>query len=301
MRLLKREPNDDFTLNDFSSDSDPRYAILSHTWGPNHEEVSYRDLTEGTGAYKTKLGYRKLQFCAGQAAKDGINLCWIDTCCIDKSSSAELAEAINSMFNWYRNSAKCYVYLPDVSIGGGTQDALSDQTWKTAFQQSRWFTRGWTLQELIAPTVVEFYCAEGQRLGDRESMVHLLHNITGINVEALLQRPLHSFSIEERMSWRRQRKTKREEDAAYSLLGIFDVQMSLIYGEGQKKALARLQREIKIQTVDEPTGPPSLGKSDMSENKTSRPQHIQSPRSLFRQTPTSSTGLKSSNGCTKSV
>jgi hypothetical protein len=279
MRLLKRESNGDFSLNDFTSESAPRYAILSHTWGPDHEEVSYKDLTEGTS--KAKLGYRKLQFCADQASRDGIYFSWVDTCCIDKSSSAELAEAINSMFNWYHNSTKCYVYLPDVSTGGGNRDVLSDQTWTVGFQQSRWFTRGWTLQELIAPTTVEFFSVEGQRLGGKDSMVHLLHNITGINIEALLQSPLRNFSIEERMSWRGQRKTKREEDAAYSLLGIFDVQMPLIYGEGQKKALARLQREIKIQAVDEPTAPQSHRESDINNHATSWQQHRHAPISTI--------------------
>jgi hypothetical protein len=126
-----------------------RYAILSHTWGADHDEVTYKDLVDGLQIIK-KLGYEKIDFCINQALKDNLHYVWIDTCTIDKSSSAELSEAINSMFAWYRNSAKCYVYLSDVS---------SQQTGAVPFQQSRWFTRGWTLQELIAPASVEFFSA----------------------------------------------------------------------------------------------------------------------------------------------
>lgn len=246
MRLLKHEHDGNFSLTEFFGENTPRYAILSHTWGADHEEITYKDMMEDT--YSNKLGFRKIQFCAKQASKDDLSFFWVDTCCIDKSSSAELSEAINSMFAWYRDSAKCYVYLPDVSAGS------SHQTWSIAFQQSRWFTRGWTLQELIAPASVEFFSVEGQRLGDKGSMVQELHKITGIRVDALLRSPpMHDFSVEERMSWLGKRNTKREEDLAYSLLGIFDVYMPLIYGEGRKKAFARLKREISAQTIDDRT------------------------------------------------
>jgi hypothetical protein len=138
-------------------------------------------MMEGTG--KGKAGYRKIRFCGKQASDDGIRFSWVDTCCIDKSSSAELSEAINSMFRWYCNAAKCYVYLSDVSTNGYTKnDPSSQRTWKLAFQQSRWFTRGWTLQELIAPTSVEFFSVESQRLGDRNSLVQEIHEITGITI-----------------------------------------------------------------------------------------------------------------------
>jgi hypothetical protein len=192
---------------------------------------------------RTKAGYKKIQFCTTQAVRDGLEFSWVDTCCIDKSSSAELQEAINSMFRWYHDTAKCYVYLPDVSIGGSVENDPSSQgAWKSAFQLSRWFTRGWTLQELLAPTSLDFFSVEGERLGGRDSMVQEIHEITGISVRALQGSPLSEFSIEERMSWAGERETKREEDAAYSLFGIFDVHMPLIYGEGRRKAMNRLLR-----------------------------------------------------------
>jgi hypothetical protein len=236
MRLLRLEDGGEFSLVEFVGKNIPRYAVLSHTWKADHEEVTFKDLMDRTG--NTKAGYRKIQFCTTQAACDGLQFSWVDTCCIDKSSSAELSEAINSMFRWYHDAAKCYVYLPDVSIGGSIENDLSSQwAWKSAFQLSRWFTRGWTLQELIAPTSLEFFSVEGERLGDKDSMVQEIHEITGISVQALQGSPLSEFSINERMSWAARRETKREEDAAYSLLGVFDVHMPLIYGEGRKKGI----------------------------------------------------------------
>jgi hypothetical protein len=243
MRLLQRNNSGKYSLTEFVGKAIPRYAILSHTWGADHEEVTLADLEKDTGT--SKAGYRKLEFCANQAAEHGLRFFWVDTCCIDKSSSAELTEAINSMFAWYRDAARCYVYLPNVPIASLTSDPPAQQDWYPAFQQSRWFKRGWTLQELVAPKSVEFFSAEGQRLGDKYSLLQELRSITGISIEALQGSPLDGFSVDERMSWVGQRKTKREEDMAYSLLGIFDVHMPLIYGEGRKKAFARLQKEIK--------------------------------------------------------
>ena len=198
----------------------------------------------GTG--ETKTGYRKIRFCGKQAANDGLQFFWADTCCIDKSSSAELSEAINSMFRWYHNVTKCYVFLSDVSVRcAARSDLATQETSEPAFQQSRWFTRGWTLQELLAPTSVDFFSAEGERLGAKDSFVQEIHNITGISIQALQGHPLTNFSVDERMSWAEKRETKREEDAVYSLLGIFDIYMPLIYGEGRKRALRRLQKEIR--------------------------------------------------------
>ncbi|RAR02380.1 HET-domain-containing protein [Stemphylium lycopersici] len=245
MRLLQRKDGDKYSLTEFVGDPIPLYAILSHTWGPDQEEVTLADLEKD--ADTTKAGYRKLQFCADQAAKDGLHYFWVDTCCIDKSSSAELTEAINSMFAWYRDAARCYVYLSDV----WTSSTPVQQHWNRSFQQSKWFTRGWTLQELVTPVSVEFFSAEGERLGNKRSLVQELHGVTGISVEALQGSPLDQLSIDERMSWAGQRKTKREEDAAYSLLGIFDVHMPLIYGEGRRKAFARLQKEIDTASSEE--------------------------------------------------
>ncbi|KAH7396964.1 heterokaryon incompatibility protein-domain-containing protein [Phaeosphaeria sp. MPI-PUGE-AT-0046c] len=243
MRLLQRNDGK-YVLEEFIGEAIPRYAILSHTWGADHDEVTLADLEKDTGS--PKAGYKKLQFCADQAAKHGIRYFWVDTCCIDKANNTELTEAINSMFAWYRDAARCYVYLSDVSVDNSTSDPPVQQEWYPAFQQSRWFTRGWTLQELVAPVSVEFFSVEGQRLGNKYSLLKELHDITGISMEALQGTPLDEFSVDERMSWIGQRKTKREEDMAYSLLGLFDVFLPLIYGEGRKKAFARLQREINV-------------------------------------------------------
>jgi hypothetical protein len=240
MRLLEYNSASEFSLTkDFVSDDEiPPYAILSHTWKEG-QEVTLKDLTDGTGQEKT--GYEKIRFCGEQARRDGLQYFWVDTCCIDKSSSTELTEAINSMFRWYREAAKCYVYLSDVSIR--EYDENDQWAWESTFQKSRWFTRGWTLQELIAPASVEFFSLEGKRLGDKRSLERQVHEITGIAVQALQGHPLSNFNVTERMSWAAKRKTTRKEDEAYSLLGIFDIHMPLIYGEGNK-AFIRLREEI---------------------------------------------------------
>ncbi|KIM95395.1 hypothetical protein OIDMADRAFT_134334, partial [Oidiodendron maius Zn] len=121
-----------------------------------------------------KAGWRKIQFCVKQAAADGLEYFWVDTCCIDKSDPAELSKAINSMFRWYRNVKKCYVYLADVS-----------SMWDVAFWSSKWFNRGWTLQELIVPVIVEFFSQEHKLLGDKKSLETLIHEITQIPIQAL--------------------------------------------------------------------------------------------------------------------
>jgi hypothetical protein len=247
MRLLRLEDDGSLNLIEFLGRNIPPYAILSHTWGADGDEVTFKDLSE-EGAGTSKPGYSKIRFCRNQAQKDGLQFFWIDTCSIDKSSSAELSEAINSMFKWYERSAKCYVYLPDVAVGDRADGDNHPEPWKETFKKSRWFTRGWTLQELIAPKSVEFFSREGVRLGDKQSLLEVLHEITEISIEALQGRLLSSFSVEDRMSWAQKRQTKREEDAVYSLLGIFDVQMPLLYGEGQLKALIRLQKEIREGT-----------------------------------------------------
>ena len=243
MRLLILKDDGKFSLTKFIG-KPPPYAILSHTWGEDNEEVTFKDVVRGTG--KSKNGYAKIRFCGNQAAKDGLQYFWIDTCCINKSNNTELSEAINSMFRWYKDAARCYVYLSDVSESGSIEnDQYSQRRWKPAFKKSRWFTRGWTLQELIAPVLVEFFSVEGKRLGNKQSLGQTLHEITGITIQALQAGPLSHFSVNERMSWAENRQTKLEEDAAYSLLGIFDIHMPLIYGEGRQKALNRLRREIK--------------------------------------------------------
>ena len=245
MRLLERKPDGNLVFRESTDTDVPVYAILSHTWLANsNEEVSFQDIEASTG--KSKAGWRKIQFCADKAAADGLRYFWIDTCCIDKKNSTELSKAINSMFRWYHKAARCYVYLTDVSIHDGKetpQQCLFH--WEPTFRKSRWFTRGWTLQELLAPTLVDFFSLEGERLGSKLSLEVIIHEITSIPRAALRGGPLDCFSSDERMSWASYRHTKEEEDQIYSLLGIFDVSMSLIYGEGREKAYKRLQEEIE--------------------------------------------------------
>jgi len=242
MRLLTHNTDGKFSLTEvFMGNNTPEYAILSHTWGEG--EVTYRNLIEGTG--RSKAGYDKIRFCAQQAANDGLQYFWVDTCCIDKSSSAELQEAINSMFRWYQNAAKCYVYLLDVSTRKRKASDLSTEcTWESAFRASKWFTRGWTLQELLAPRSVEFFSRECKQLGNKRTLEQQIHEITGIPSTALQESPLSQFDVDERFLWAKGRETTREEDKVYSLFGIFDVQMPLLYGEGEVKAFRRLREEI---------------------------------------------------------
>lgn len=238
----------------------PPYAILSHTWGEDEIEVSYKNFEDGTG--ESKRGYSKIRFCGERAQRDGLKYFWIDTCCIDKGNSTELQEAINSMFQWYAKSTKCYALLSDVSVSSADEDGLR-RAWKPIFQKSRWFSRGWTLQELIAPKIVQFFSAEGQLLGDRISLEGTIHDITGVSIHALRGRPMHEFSPEERMKWALSRTRTREEDAAYSLLGIFDIDMYLSYGEGKTRAMTRLRRKIdkslKDRDPDSTSNPPNFG------------------------------------------
>jgi tetratricopeptide (TPR) repeat protein len=233
MRLLKCDHDGKFSLTKDLTSNIPLYAILSHTWGPDTEEVTFQDLVSGVGG--EKAGYEKLRFCANQAHRHGLLYFWVDTCCIDKTNNAELSEAINSMFRWYHDAARCYVYLADV--------ATATSPWESAFRSSRWFTRGWTLQELLAPKFVEFFARDGTLLGDKTSLLQQINEITGIAVPAL-HGDLLTRDVEERFKWAEGRQTTREEDWAYSLLGIFGVFIPLIYGEGKANAGRRLRKEI---------------------------------------------------------
>ena len=245
MRLLEVLPNGEYRLTEYLNDAIPRYATLSHTW--RSQEVTYQDMINNLG--RSKAGYDKIDFCGGQAARDGLQYFWVDSCCIDRSSSAELQEAINSMFCWYQDAVKCYVYLADVSTNM-PEPSDGASTWEANFRASQWFTRGWTLQELLAPNSVEFFSREGRCLGDKKSLESQLHEITGIPIQAFRRTSLSSFSVHERFSWAEKRKTTRKEDGAYCLLGIFDTHMPLIYGEGRENALRRLKRKIdKSSTI----------------------------------------------------
>jgi hypothetical protein len=242
IRLLQRKPDGEIVFREPTSGEVPAYAILSHTWG--EEEVIYRDLKKGKDKRETtnKAGWRKIQFCAKQAAADGLEYFWVDTCCIDKKNAVELGTAINSMFRWYQNAARCYVYLSDVSKLNTRAD--DQRAWEGAFRKSRWFTRGWTLQELLAPRLVNFFSLEGERLGSKLSLECIIHEITGIADNALRGNPLSEFSIRERRCWAECRNTSVEEDKVYCLIGIFDISMVPNYGEGRDRAFRRLEEEI---------------------------------------------------------
>jgi hypothetical protein len=238
IRLLQRKADGEVVFRETTNGDVPAYAILSHTWGK--DEVSLQEVEAGTG--KGKAGWEKIQFCAKQAASDGLQYFWVDTCCIDKKNAVELSAAINSMFRWYQNAARCYVYLSDVSKSDNRAD---DQiVWENTFGKSRWFTRGWTLQELIAPRSVDFFSLEGERFGNKLTLEARIHKITGIEKNALRGDVLSNFSIKERRSWAERRNTTVEEDAAYCLIGIFEVSMVPNYGEGKDHAFRRLDDEI---------------------------------------------------------
>ncbi|TEA20039.1 Vegetative incompatibility protein HET-E-1 [Colletotrichum sidae] len=221
---------------------DVPFAILSHTWGRG--EVSFQEFKALDDAVSYKEGFSKIVETCRMAKFHNLSYAWVDTCCIDKSSSAELSEAINSMFRWYQLSTICFAYLVDV------YDSPADSTFMENFSSSRWFTRGWTLQELIAPKALLFYNASWQNIGSKHSLVQQLQSITGIYNPILTgQYPPNAYPVGKRMSWACKRQTTRVEDMAYCLLGIFDINMPLLYGEGEK-AFARLQTEIIQETND---------------------------------------------------
>ncbi|KAF1963886.1 HET-domain-containing protein [Bimuria novae-zelandiae CBS 107.79] len=245
MRLLQYSESGELSIHSFDDGAIPPYAILSHTWGVDAEEVTCADLL--TGNNKAKRGYKKIRFCGQQARQDGLQYFWVDTCCIDKTDKAELSHAIRSMFRWYHNAKRCYVYLSDVSTRKREFDDMLTgipHRWEPDFSTSRWFTRGWTLQELLAPSIVEFFSREGKKLGNKKSLKLLIQKITGISHEALNGIPLSQFSVDERLRWKEGRITKHEEDGAYSLQGILDVELAPVYGEGAAGAFKRLWGEI---------------------------------------------------------
>lgn len=281
MRLLNVKTRQ---LEEHFDESIPPYAILSHTWG--EDEVLYSHIKDS--GYKG--GSAKIDGCCAQAVVDGLDYVWIDTCCIDKTSSAELSEAINSMFTWYRDSVICYAYLVDVpyannhggdipsmipgSGGPGLPSMPSDETHfddvprtHSAFAKSRWFTRSWTLQELLAPENVVFFTSSWSPIGRKlpvrgfqrytaknliERELWELPAITGILSECLdvSSGAFDRASLAQKMSWAAGRKSTRREDRAYSLMGLFGVNMPMLYGEGDK-AFIRLQEEIMRLTDDQ--------------------------------------------------
>ncbi|KAF2264191.1 HET-domain-containing protein, partial [Lojkania enalia] len=243
MRLINAQTR---KLENFQSQPPP-YAILSHTWGKH--EITFREmrnlnmsLLKHRIKIKGKPGYYKISKACVQALNDGLQYVWVDTCCIDKSSSSELSEAINSMYMWYKRAQVCYAYLDDIDI----IDLMEEKD----LAQARWFTRGWTLQELIAPKNVMFYIKGWNYVGNKMSMKGKLSRITRIDEATLVTGNLEGVSVARRMSWAANRVTTRTEDLAYCLMGIFDVNMPLLYGEGEK-AFVRLQEEIMKDSDDQ--------------------------------------------------
>ncbi|KAL3297856.1 HET-domain-containing protein [Colletotrichum asianum] len=237
MRLLNART---IAVEDFSSKRIPPYAILSHTWEDG--EVTLQDMERQSA--NTKAGYAKIRDSCEQTLRDNLGYIWVDTCCIDKTSSAELSEAINAMFRWYQDSAICYAFLADVP-----SDTDFDES--SAFAKSRWFTRGWTLQELLAPAKLDFYSNSWDHLGSKLGLAKAISSVARIDEAFLRGRSIREASIAARMSWAATRETAREEDRSYSLLGIFDVHIPLLYGEGGKNAFFRLQEELIRKSDDQ--------------------------------------------------
>ncbi|KAE9375134.1 HET-domain-containing protein [Stipitochalara longipes BDJ] len=238
MRLLNAQT---LQLEEFweGGSTRPKYAILSHTWGS--EEVTLQEMQGNTNLIRHKSGFSKIRDSCDQARRDQYDYVWVDTCCIDKTSSTELAEAINSMYQWYKDSAVCYAYLADVR---NSPDVISQ------FRRSRWFTRGWTLQELLAPSRIKFFDCNWSDIGNKADYMKEISEITGIDLYALAGGDLQNLSVARRMSWAASRQTTRLEDIAYCLLGIFQISMPLLYGEGAR-AFQRLQEAIMNYTPDQ--------------------------------------------------
>jgi hypothetical protein len=234
MRLINTQTG---RFEEFIGLNIPGYAILSHTWEDG--EVSYRDMINPQPSTSQK--HQKIEMTCQLARQANLDYAWIDTCCIDKSSSAELTEAINSMYRWYARATVCFVFLSDL----GEFDQLD-----LKLPHCRWFTRGWTLQELIAPGSIVFFDRAWQPRGTKADMVDSLSEITSVNVEVLRhETSLSALSVAQKMSWAAQRETTRVEDLAYCLLGVFNINMPLLYGE-QERAFRRLQEEIIKSTPD---------------------------------------------------
>ncbi|KAL7794228.1 hypothetical protein V8C37DRAFT_72631 [Trichoderma ceciliae] len=263
MRLINTKT---LKLEEFPDSKIPPYAILSHTWGNNWEELTFRDVESGR-IDKPGVGSIKLRGCCSQAAKDGLGYAWIDTCCIDKTNLVELSEAINSMFRWYNRASVCYAYLSDVSDDDDPRGAK--------FQTSRWFRRGWTLQELLAPKHLQFYNSTWRHIGNKGTRRSIIKDITGVPPQFLLGiTELHYASVAQRMSWAAQRETTRAEDLAYCLLGIFGVTMPMIYGEGGDQAFFRLQEQIMKTTRDDSILAWGLVSNEINEPSMSGPGQV---------------------------
>ena len=213
---------------------------LAVTYDPTHPHCA--DLSTNP---RDLVGRKLQQFCI-VAEQHGYRWAWADTCCIDKTSSAELEEAINSMWTYYALAEVCYVYLADVP----SKPSLALNNSEGPFARSRWHKRGWTLQELIAPRTLVFMSCDWERLGTKAELADCLAQITHVPASVLtFRKALADVSVAQRMSWAADRKTTRLEDEAYCLMGIFNINMPTLYGEGGK-AFYRLQEEIMRTYID---------------------------------------------------
>lgn len=222
----------------------PPYVILSHRW--DEREISFLEMEtiDEHHELKESKSFDKIKNCCKQAAEVGFEYAWIDTCCINKTDDAELAEALSSMYNWYRGSQVCYAYLSDVLSSENPESEGS------SFRKSRWFTRGWTLQELLAPLHVTFFGADWTEIGTKSSLRAVITELTRIDHRTLLVNVTENISVAQRMSWAADRETAVPEDRAYSLMGLFGItNMRMRYGEGNN-AFRRLQLEI-LKTSDD--------------------------------------------------
>ncbi|KAF2769162.1 HET-domain-containing protein [Teratosphaeria nubilosa] len=250
MRLLNTST---LCLEEYTGACVPPYAILSHTWGD--DEVLYHDVQRQDLTATSKATWTKVRSACREALRRGHQHIWIDTCCINKASSAELQKSINSMYDWYARAAECYVYLSDLGAECPVLDDVPqselETVWHRKFLRCAWWTRGWTLQELIAPRAVLFFGSAWTYIGSKESLLHLISADTAIPISILntSQKP-STLSIAKRMSWAANRQTLLEEDRAYSLLGLLGVKMPIIYGEGLR-AFKRLQEELIKISADQ--------------------------------------------------
>ena len=236
MRFLNTHTLQFETVADSELDQDEnRYAILSHRWGNDEDEVSFADVRSQD--FSHRKAFPKLKGFCDLAASLGYRYGWLDTCCIDKTNLVELSEAIASMYRWYQASDVCIVYLVDVP--------------KVDIMDSSWWSRGWTLQELIGPESASFYDCHWRGLGTKIELLSPISNKTEIPEDVLSHKTSPAVcSIAQRMSWAAIRETTRVEDRAYSLLGIFGVHMPIIYGE-KENAFQRLQKAIIDNSKDE--------------------------------------------------
>lgn len=236
MRLLKRARQLGVThTTEYGADEIPPYAILSHTWDDGRE-VSFEDIRNGDIGHGSGKSWHKVVFCARRAAQDGLRYFWIDSCCIDRTNKEEHHSAINAMYEWYHKSTVCYAYLTDVT-------SFSD------LPRSRWWTRGWTLQELLAPRCVLFFNRLGECLGDKSSLENMIVTRTTIPANALRGWPLTSFSIEARLSWIGDRQTKFPEDLYNCLRGILGHEKASRFAGGRRRAAERAERTFKLEQV----------------------------------------------------